>query len=295
MKHSVVITVVTFLLVVTMATGGYFAYLETQKRENEVVSEVKSPSLVSASASDIAEELFKYIHISAEDEKDVESLVNAMTYIGFEIDNISLSSGFLTVNYKVDSRTKYRFMDDYSKNFNQTCATLFVLTDGLKNIRLTVSDNYGEFYSFSRDKNSFVYTDGMSTFNSDDFVEAGKNRDKFEEFTEKLLLLRSNTSNNVYLKQIYSVLSPNLQVVENSKEQFIIALNDNNLSILSNVDIDLSKHRNTSVELYFCNVEDYTVSELKNYIFVFKEKELIANDIISSPMLYEDTINLLKN
>lgn len=295
MKHSVVITVVSFLLVVTMATGGYFAYLESQKRENEVAVEVKSHSLVSASASDIADELFKFIHISAEDTKDVESLVNAMTYIGFEIDSMNISSGFLTVNYKVDSRTKYRFMDDYSKNFNQTCATLFVLTDGLKNIRLTVSDNYGEFYSFSRDKNSFVYTDGMNTFNSDDFAEAGKNRTKFEEFTQELLLLKSNTANNVYLKQIYSVLSPNLQVIENSKEQFIIALNDNNLSILSSVDIDLSKHRNTSVELYFCNVEDYTVSELKNYIFVFKEKELIANDVISSPMLYEDTINLLKN
>lgn len=295
MKHSVVITVVSFLLVVTMATGGYFAYLESQKRENEITAEVKSPSLVSASASDIADELFKFIHISAEDTKDVESLVHAMTYIGFEIDSVNISSGFLTVNYKVDSRTKYRFMDDYSKNFNQTCATLFVLTDGLKNIRLTVSDNYGEFYSFSRDKNSFVYTDGMNTFNSDDFTEAGKNRANFEEFTQELLLLKSNTSNNVYLKQIYSVLSPNLQVIENSKEQFVIALNDNNLSTLSNVDIDLSKHRNTSVELYFCNVEDYTVSELKNYIFVFKEKELIANDVISSPMLYEDTINLLKN
>ncbi|MBO5099290.1 MAG: hypothetical protein J6C16_03900, partial [Clostridia bacterium] len=73
-----------------------------------------------------------------------------------------------------------------------------------------------------------------------------------------------------------------------------IALNDNNLAILSTVDIDLSKHKDTSVELFFYGVEDYTVSELKNYIFVFKDKKLIANDVISSPMLYEDTINLLK-
>ena len=294
MKHSVIITVVSFLLVVTMAIGCYFAFVEADKKENQIAEKVKTPSLVSGNAAEIADELFKYVHISSDDERDLSSLINAMDYVGFEIKNINTASGFLTINYMVDSRTKYRFMDDYSKNFNQTCATLFVLADGLKNIRLTVSDNYGEFYSFSRDKNSFVYTEGMNGFNEDDFTDAGKNLQNFEEFTEKILVLKSNTENNVYLKQIYEVLEPNLQVIENSKEQITIALNDNNLAILSTVDIDLSKHKDTSVELFFYGVEDYTVSELKNYIFVFKDKKLIANDVISSPMLYEDTINLLK-
>lgn len=294
MKHSVIITVVSLLLVVTMAIGAYFAFVEHDKKENYIAEEMKTPSLLSASASEIAEELFKYVHIPSDDERDISSLVNAMDYVGFGIESINASSGFLTVNYNVDSRTKYRFMDDYSKNFNQTCATLFVLADGLKNIRLTVSDNYGEFYSFSRDKNSFIYTEEMNGFNEDDFTDAAKNLENFEEFTEKILMLKSNTENNVYLKQIYEVLDPSLQVIENSKEQITIALNDNNLAILSTIDIDLSKHKNTSVELYFCGVEDYTVSELKNYIFVFKDKKLIAYDVISSPMLYEDTINLLK-
>lgn len=294
MKHSVIITVVSLLLVVTMAIGAYFAFVENDKKENYIAEEMKTPSLLSASASEIAEELFKYVHIPSDDERDISSLVNAMDYVGFEIESINASSGFLTVNYKVDSRTKYRFMDDYSKNFNQTCATLFVLADGLKNIRLTVSDNYGEFYSFSRDKTSFIYTEEMNGFNEDDFTDAAKNLENFEEFTEKILMLKSNTENNVYLKQIYEVLDPSLQVIENSKEQITIALNDNNLAILSTIDMDLSKHKNTSVELYFCGVEDYTVSELKNYIFVFKDKKLIAYDVISSPMLYEDTINLLK-
>ena len=294
MKHSVIITVVSFLLVVTMAIGCYFAFVEADKKENRIAEEVKTPTLVSGNAAEIADELFKYVHISSDDERDLSSLINAMDYVGFEIKNINTASGFLTINYMVDSRTKYRFMDDYEKNFNQTCATLFVLADGLKNIRLTVSDNYGEFYSFSRDKNSFVYTEGMNGFNEDDFADAGKNLENFEEFTEKILVLKSNTENNVYLKQIYEVLEPNLQVIENSKEQITIALNDNNLAILSTVDIDLSKYKDTSVELFFYGVEDYTVSELKNYIFVFKDKKLIANDVISSPMLYEDTINLLK-
>ncbi len=294
MRHTFIITVVSLLLVVTMATGGYFAYIEARNRNEKVIEEVKTPSLVSGNASEIAEELFRYVHISADDKNAIVSLVNSIDYIGFEIDSINTDAGFLTVNYKVDSRTKYRFMDDYSKNFNQTCATLFVLADGLKNIRLTVSDNYGEFYSFSRDLNSFVYTKSMHDFSEDDLEDAAKNFDNFEAFTEKLLVLKSDTQNNVYLKQIYEVLAPSLQVIENSKEQFVIALDDNNLAILSALDLDLTKHRNTSVELYFCSVEDYTVSELKNYIFVFKEKQLIANDVISSPMLYEDTINLLK-
>lgn len=294
MKHSVIITVVSFLLVVTMSIGCYFAFVEADKKENQIAEEVKTPTLVSENAAEIADQLFKYVHISSDDERDLSSLINAMDYVGFEIKNINTASGFLTINYMVDSRTKYRFMDDYEKNFNQTCATLFVLADGLKNIRLTVSDNYGEFYSFSRDKNSFVYTEGMNGFNEDDFTDAGKNLENFEEFTEKILVLKSNTENNFYLKQIYEVLEPNLQVIENSKEQITIALNDNNLAILSTVDIDLSKYKDTSVELFFYGVEDYTVSELKNYIFVFKDKKLIANDVISSPMLYEDTINLLK-
>lgn len=294
MRHTVVITVVSLLLIVTMATGGYFAYVESRNRNEEVATEVKTPSLVSGNASEIAEELFKYVHIPSDDNKAVASLVNSMNYVGFEIGSINTSSGFLTINYKVDSRTKYRFMDDYSKNFNQTCATLFVLADGLKNIRITVSDSYGEFYSFSRDKNSFVYTESMHDFTEDDIKDAAKSIDEFEEFTEKLLVLKSDTQNNIYLKQIYEVLEPNLQVIENSKEQFVIALDDNNLAILSDIDINLSKHKNTSVELYFCNVEDYTVSELKNYIFVFKDKGMIAYDVISSPMLYEDTISLLK-
>ena len=217
-----------------------------------------------------------------------------MDFIGFEVDSINIDSNFLSVNYLVDSRTKYRFIEDYNKNFNQTCATLFVLVDNLKNIRFTVSDNYGEFYSFTRDEASFIYTDTMRDFTPEDFKNASKNFNSFGTFIEKLLLLKDSTNSNLYLKQIYSVLTPNLQVLENTKEQFTIALDEKNLAILSGLDLNLTKHKNTPVELYFCNVEDYTIPELKYYIFVFKDKQLIANDVISSPMVYEEALNSLK-
>ena len=113
-------------------------------------------------------------------------------------------------------------------------------------------------------------------------------------FVEKLLLLKEDTDSNIYLKQIYSVLTPNLQVLENTKEMFTIVLDNKNLEILSGLDLNLTKHKNTSVDVYFCNVEDYTMSELKYYIFVFKDKKLVANDVISSPMAYENALNALK-
>ena len=294
MKHTIIITVVSVLLVATMSIGGYFAYLEAKNTPKEVSEEIETPSLVASSASEIAKSLFKYAHISADNQQELALLVNSMSYIGFETDNINIDSGFLTVNYKVDSRTKYRFMDDYSKNFNQTCATLFVLVDGLKNVRLTVSDNYGEFYSFSRDNRSLLYTDILHNFTENDFSSAAENFHNFELFIEKLLLIKNDTENNIYLRQIYDVLSSNLQVVDGTKEQFVIALDSNNLSILSSVGINLYKHKNSSAELYFCNVEDYTINELKHYIFVFKDKALIAHNIISSQALYTDTIAFLK-
>ena len=291
MRHKVIISVVSLLLVVTMSLGGYFAYKESVETK---VEETKTPTLVSGNATEIADQLFDYVHIDVSDTEALTSLVNSMDFIGFEINKIDISSGFLTIDYKVGSRTKYRFIEDYNKNFNQTCATLFVLVDNLKNIRLTVSDNYGEFYSFSRDKSGFIFTDDMKDFTSDELKDASENLGNFEEFTEKLLMLKDSSSSNVYLKQIYSVLTPNLQVLENTKEQFMIALDEENLAILAGLDIDLYKHKNTSAELYFCNVEDYTISELKYYIFVFKDKKLVANDVISSPMAYENALNALK-
>ncbi len=294
MRHRIIISVVSFLLIVTMATGGYFAYKESIEKKEIKVEETKTPTLVSGNAAEIADNLFDYVHIDISDTPAITSLVNSMNFVGFEINDIKISSGFLTIEYKVDSRTKYRFIEDYNKNFNQTCATLFVLVDNLKNIRLTVSDNYGEFYSFSRDKAGFIFTDEMRDFTSDDLKDASESLNNFEDFTEKLLMLKDSSSSNVYLKQIYSVLTPNLQVLENTKEQFTIALDEKNLAILSEIDIDLEKYKHTSAELYFCNVEDYTISELKYYVFVFKDKKLVANDVISSPMAYENTLNLLK-
>ncbi len=294
MRHKIIISVVSLLLVVTMSLGGYFAYKESTEKKETKVEETKTPTLVSGSATEIADQLFDYVHIDISDTEALTSLVNSMNFVGFEVNEIDISSGFLTIDYKVGSRTKYRFIEDYNKNFNQTCATLFVLVDNLKNIRLTVSDNYGEFYSFSRDKAGFIFTDDMKDFTSDDFTEASENLDNFEEFTEKLLVLKDSSNSNVYLKQIYSVLTPNLQVLENTKEHFTIALDEENLAILADLDIDLEKYKNTSAELYFCNVEDYTVSELKYYIFVFKDKKLVASDVISSPMAYENALELLK-
>ena len=293
MKHRIIISIVSLLLIATMVTGGYFAHKESVARK-AVVEDTSTPSIISGNAKELAEALFKYVHIDASDKVAVTSLVNSMYFIGFEVNDVKMDSGFLFVNYKVDSRTKYRFIGDYTRNFNQTCATLFVLVDNLTNIRLTVSDNYGEFYSFARDKSGFVFTDTMHDFTSKDFEEASKNFNNFGVFVEKLLLLKEDTDSNIYLKQIYSVLTPNLQVLENTKEMFTIVLDNKNLEILSGLDLNLTKHKNTSVDVYFCNVEDYTMSELKYYIFVFKDKALIANDVISSPMLYEDTINLLK-
>ena len=293
MKHRIIISIVSLLLIATMITGGYFAHRESVAKKL-VVEETTTPSIISGNAKDLAENLFRYVHIEASDKAAVKSLINSMDFIGFEVNSIKIESGFLLINYQVDSRTKYRFIEDYNKNFNQTCATLFVLVDNLNNIRLTVSDNYGEFYSFARDRAGFVYTDTMRNFSSEDFEKASENFNNFGAFIEKLLLLKDSTSSNIYLKQIYSVLTPNLQVLENTKEIFTVALDENNLAILSSLDLNLAKHKNTSVELYFCNVEDYTIPELKYYIFVFKDKNLIANDVISSPMVYEDTLSLLK-
>ena len=276
-----------------MVTGGYFAHKESVAKKL-VVEEAPTPSIISGNAKDLAENLFRYVHIEASDKSAVKSLINSMDFIGFEVNSIKIESGFLLINYQVDSRTKYRFMDDYKKNFTQTCASLFVLVDGLKSIHLTVSDNYGEFYSFSRDSRSLLYTDIMHDFTEEDFTSASKSLNNFELFIEKLLLIKTDTDNNIYLRQIYDVLSSNLQVVDGTKEQFVIALDSNKLAILNSIGINLYKHKNSSAELYFCNVEDYTVNEIKYYIFVFKDKTLISHNTISSQASYTDIISLLK-
>lgn len=293
MKHNIVITILSILLVLTMVVGGYFAF--NTKDTTPIKTSTEPREIEVNNAQKTADELYKYLGTKTTTPSKIKSLIHSMEFIGFEIENIAIEKGFVTINYKVDSRTKYRFMDDYIKNFNQTCATLFVLADDINNVSITVSDNYGQFFSYSKNKKSKEYANENNVLNTQRFETAKDSKENFREFVNDILLIQDTSNNNHYLKQIYNVLSSNLQVNENSKIYVKKPLDNKTLFYLSQIGIELNKYKNSVAEIFLYNVEDYTQNELKNYIFVFIDKNLVVNEIISSPMQYEELINNLNN
>lgn len=302
MKHTLIMVSISLLLVLTMITGGYFALMD--KYGNNAASgtaEVDTKVILASNpddAEEIAKNLYKYNGTSVDNSEQISALVSALKYLKFEVSNTEIKSGFLVIDYHVDNRAKYRYIeDDYNKNLNQTCATLFVLCPDLRNVKIRFSDDYGTYYDFSREKNTFIYTLGKQhEFTNVDFENAAESIDTFTAFTKKLLQLKNTTSSKLYLKEIYGILPENLQIQNNSSTKISIVVDDKHIHLLKNIDIDISSYKHKPLELYFCAVEDYTDpnSYPSNYVFVFSEQKIVRNDIINSKEQYNQTINLLK-
>ena len=61
MKHRIIISIVSLLLIATMVTGGYFAHKESVAKK-VVVEETVTPTIISGNAKELAENLYKYVH-----------------------------------------------------------------------------------------------------------------------------------------------------------------------------------------------------------------------------------------
>lgn len=287
-RSNVIIITVSVLLVITIVTGAILAF--SGRNTSKTDAPAPSKNIEISQPSEKSRLLYRYKGTSSDNRNKLTKLIYDLDFANFEINSIENENSLLTINYAVDSRTKYRFMNDYSKNFNQTGAVLFSLCPSLDNIVMTVSDGYGEFYSYAISRTSLCTSENMKKFTAKYINSAAENETTFDEFIKNVDLIKSEDYDNSYLKQIYSNLSDDIQINENSRTYFKKRLTQDVCLALEPLELNLSPYKNAEAEIIFYSGEDYKTHEGKNFVFIFVDKNLSLYDAVSSPEIYEKTI-----
>ena len=136
------------LILITLAAGAGLAVNEQVNKKPETP---KVESALTQSAKEISGRVYKYKDTKYENTDKINSIVNNLDFASFPFVVAEPSQNrenIVTLNYRTDSRARFRIMSDYNRNFYQTVIAVFSLVKDSEGIRVSVADDYGEFYSF---------------------------------------------------------------------------------------------------------------------------------------------------
>ena len=266
------------LILITLIAGAGLAF-----KEHFMPSLPEKPAVESAltkNARAVSERIYKYKGTRYRDIDKINSLVETLDYIGFRFVSAEQSENednLITINYKADSRSKYRIMSDYSKNFYQTSITLFALVDDLSGVRISVSDDYGEFSSFHC-RRDMLHEENTYTiaYTSAYLKNASRDEETFVDFIEGLLVLNIPVDGKSYERKIYKMLPPQLELVEGSVTEISSTISKKDAELLESLGADMTSCTNRPCEIKLYSVNDYIKNEISPYVFIFADGELMT-------------------
>lgn len=247
----------------------------------------------SVPVSDITR-LYGFRNTYTGDNVGVMNIAGMLDFVGIPINTIQLQTDRkpygITINYKVDSRADYRFLN--YRGFEQTMAILFALIPNAEEIQCFVYDNYSDtampetsFASAYGARAWLHERSGMEAFTEEAIRSAAETLESFTDYFHRVSELPPyrNEGGNAMQTAKYAVIGEDCEFVINSMLREEAVLTKELLSrrefrnlLPQNVEI-LSEHIGKKLEFHTQDVRNFKTGESGTWLFVFDENALILS------------------
>ncbi len=275
-EFNFTILIIVLILITLVAGGGLALKKQFDPKPDEAVH---IESALTRRAKEISGKIYKYRNSQYKDFDKLSNIVKNLDFIGFRFVSCEYSENnenILTVSYKADSRSKFRIMSDYNKNFYQTSISLFALVKDLSGVRISVSDDYGEFCSFFAQRDLLYENFDTRAYTKTFLSNAANAEESFIDFIEGLLLLNVPVEGKAFERKIYKALPADLELVEGSATDISATISRADAKLLAELGADTADCVNRPCEIKIYSVNNYIKNEISPYVFVFADGELLT-------------------
>lgn len=227
------------------------------------------------------------------DNSAVSSIVAQTEFTTLPVSSISLKTDSepygITVNYKVESRSGYRYMN--TAGFRQTAAIMFALIPNAGEIRFAVYDDYSDlsnpdtaFYSSYYARNDMAqYGDFLTTQNIEN---AASSSESFAEYYNLVKNMEDDYSNtnaagkNARLNEIYRIIGDDSEIVTNSLITADISVDDSAAAKLDELFSDFTQSKNyigKTLRVEGAAVRNFKTGAMSYAAFLFDGTNLLSH------------------
>lgn len=281
----------------TALSNEYFQMSETASRtvKNSVKGIAPDGSVP---ASDITR-LYEYKGTYTGDNSGVRNIVGMLDFVGIPVDTIQLQTDRkpygITVNYKVDSRADYRFLN--ARGFEQTMAVLFALIPNADEIRCFVYDNYSDLddpdtaFAGAYGARTLLHErSGMEAFTEEAIRSAAETLESFTDYFHRVseLPLYRNEGGNAMQTAKYAVIGNDCEFVVNSMLREEAVITDELLSrrefrnLLPENGTISTEYIGKKLEFHTQDVRNFKTGEDSTWLFVFDGNALILSGVLKN-------------
>lgn len=240
----------------------------------------------SVPASDITR-LYAYRGTYTGDNAGVRNLAGMLDFVGIPVHSIQLQTDQkpygITINYKVDSRADYRFVNE--RGFEQTMAVLFALIPNADEIRCAVYDNYSDLddpdtaFAGAYGARTLLHErSGMEAFTEEAMRNAAETPESFTDYFHRVseLPLYRTEGGNAMLTAKYAAIGNDCELVINSMLTRRVVVTEELLNQpilrewLPGNPADWKAYQGKELEFQMQDVRNFKTGETNSWLFVFE-------------------------
>lgn len=226
--------------------------------------------------TDVVKTLYEFKGTQIENTSAVNEIAGLANNTEYQIEKISLQPYRITVNFKVDSRADYRYIDE--NGLNRLSGVVFSLIENADEILYAFYDAYSDEDAFS----SYYYTkiNLCERINSDkitvDYIKkATESLKSFEEYYKTIMATYVATPDRAFLDKVYEFIGDDYEIVINSSIGMEIDLDsyDGNdfMAISQQLSHTIGKYQGAGIKanLVTYDIRNFKTDEYKQCVFMY--------------------------
>ncbi len=218
------------------------------------------------------------------DASGVRTIVDLANSTEYKVENIELKTDVepfrLTVNFAVDSRANYRFVDE--NGLNRMSALIFALVPNADEILYCFYDDYADRGNIENAFSCFYYTKQnlCERISSDkitpEYIQKSTDTIKtFEEYYKTVVTAQVAESHKAFLNAVYEFIGNDCEIVVNSSIGAEIELdkyNGSDFSVISEqLPNDIGKYQGAGINahLMLMDIRNFKTGEINQCVFLY--------------------------
>ncbi len=258
-----------------------------------------------------AEKLYQYRGTYTGDNSKVAAIVATHDYTHLPLKSIELQTDSepygIKVNYQVDSRANYRFLEDVENSWNKNAAVMFSLIPNVSEISFRLYDQYGDFAGAYYNRDNLSERFGMEYFTSGTVKAAADSLASFTNYLNNLSAVKNmedfyseeQKQSIEQAKQINSVIGNDCEITVNSGVNFPVtitnelAANHPIKELRDQKDI-FAPYSGKQIEFIIYNINNFQTNNGTPYLFAFDGTKLVAYADLKTSAAEQNAIKILR-
>jgi len=234
--------------------------------------------------TDVVVELYELKDTYIGNASEVRSVIDLANNTEYEIESIELKTDVkpfrLTVNFAVDNRANYRYIDDNA--LNRTSGLIFSLVQNADEIAYLFYDDYADKGNPESAFAVAYYTREnlceriLSDKITPDYIEkATETIQTFQEFYKTIMSTEVVTPDREYTNKVYEFIGDDCEMLVNSSIGAEIELDKYNSAdfkiISEHLPLDIGKYQGAGIKanLTLSDVRNFKTGEVKQCVFLY--------------------------